>query len=53
MCVYVCVLQPTVQRADMISLKSRMPNYGLQRYQWLTHAWNAFQSEVKLTLQIG
>ncbi|XP_012693646.1 tetraspanin-12 isoform X2 [Clupea harengus] len=38
---------PTVQRADMISLKSRMPNYGLQRYQWLTHAWNAFQSEFK------
>ncbi|XP_041934154.1 tetraspanin-12 isoform X1 [Alosa sapidissima] len=39
--------EPAVQRADMISLKSRMPNYGLQRYQWLTHAWNAFQSEFK------
>uniref|UniRef100_A0A096MDB7 Tetraspanin n=1 Tax=Poecilia formosa TaxID=48698 RepID=A0A096MDB7_POEFO len=24
-----------VQRADMISLKSRMPDYSLQRYQWL------------------
>ncbi|KAF7653266.1 hypothetical protein LDENG_00085120 [Lucifuga dentata] len=37
--------QPAVQRSDMISLKSRMPNYGLQRYQWLTHTWNTFQTE--------
>ncbi|XP_069580252.1 tetraspanin-12 isoform X2 [Brachyistius frenatus] len=36
---------PSVQRSDMISLKSRMPNYGLQRYQWLTHTWNSFQTE--------
>ncbi|MBN3297307.1 TSN12 protein, partial [Amia calva] len=34
-----------VQRSDMISLKSRMPNYGLSRYQWLTHAWNFLQTE--------
>lgn len=49
-CVMVCVLglQPSVQRSDMISLKSRMPNYGLQRYQWLTHAWNSFQTEVRV-----
>ncbi|KAI5093983.1 tetraspanin-12 [Silurus meridionalis] len=39
--------EPSVQRSDMISLKSRMPNYGLQRYQWLTHAWNSFQTEFK------
>ncbi|XP_035502671.1 tetraspanin-12 isoform X2 [Scophthalmus maximus] len=39
--------QPSVQRSDMISLKSRMPNYGLQRYQWLTHTWNSFQTEFK------
>ncbi|XP_029351026.1 tetraspanin-12 isoform X2 [Echeneis naucrates] len=38
---------PSVQRSDMISLKSRMPNYGLQRYQWLTHTWNSFQTEFK------
>ncbi|KAJ8387369.1 hypothetical protein AAFF_G00157460 [Aldrovandia affinis] len=31
----------------MISLKSRMPNYGLPRYQWLTQAWNFFQTEFK------
>lgn len=31
----------------MISLKSRMPHFGLQRYQWLTHAWNALQTELK------
>ncbi|KAK1169014.1 tetraspanin-12 [Acipenser oxyrinchus oxyrinchus] len=36
-----------VQRSDMISLKSRMPNYGLSRFQWLTHAWNFFQKEFK------
>ncbi|XP_006633379.2 tetraspanin-12 [Lepisosteus oculatus] len=36
-----------LQRSDMISLKSRMPNYGLSRYQWLTHAWNFFQKEFK------
>ncbi|KAJ0012715.1 hypothetical protein NQD34_017049 [Periophthalmus magnuspinnatus] len=39
--------EPLVQRSDMISLKSRMPNYGLQRYQWLTHTWNTFQTEYK------
>ncbi|CAK6980644.1 tetraspanin-12 [Scomber scombrus] len=39
--------QPSVQRSDMISLKSRMPNFGLQRYQWLTHTWNTFQTEFK------
>ncbi|KAJ8006695.1 hypothetical protein DPEC_G00109890 [Dallia pectoralis] len=39
--------EPSVQRSDMISLKSRMPNYGLQRYQWLTYAWNTFQTEFK------
>ncbi|KAG8005403.1 Tetraspanin-12, partial [Nibea albiflora] len=38
---------PAMQRSDMISLKSRMPNYGLQRYQWLTHTWNSFQTEFK------
>ncbi|XP_010866566.1 tetraspanin-12 isoform X6 [Esox lucius] len=37
--------EPSIQRSDMISLKSRMPNYGLQRYQWLTYAWNTFQTE--------
>ncbi|XP_075711161.1 tetraspanin-12-like [Rhinoderma darwinii] len=31
----------------MISLKSRMPNYGLPRYQWLTNAWNFFQREFR------
>uniref|UniRef100_A0A3Q3VWZ8 Tetraspanin n=1 Tax=Mola mola TaxID=94237 RepID=A0A3Q3VWZ8_MOLML len=36
-----------VQRSDMISLKSRMSNFGLQRYQWLTHTWNHFQTEFK------
>ncbi|XP_020512908.1 tetraspanin-12 [Labrus bergylta] len=39
--------QPPIQRSDMISLKSRMPNFGLQRYQWLTHTWNSFQTEFK------
>lgn len=39
--------QSSVQRSDMISLKSRMSNYGLQRYQWLTHTWNSFQTEFK------
>ncbi|XP_027139627.1 tetraspanin-12 isoform X1 [Larimichthys crocea] len=39
--------EPAVQRSDMISLKTRMPNYGLQRYQWLTHTWNSFQTEFK------
>ncbi|KAM6895724.1 LOW QUALITY PROTEIN: tetraspanin-12 [Xenentodon cancila] len=39
--------EPSMQRSDMISLKSRMPNYGLQRYQWLTHTWNSFQTEFK------
>lgn len=39
--------EPLVQRSDMISLKSRMPNYGLQRYQWLTHTWNTFQTQFK------
>ncbi|KAJ7426180.1 Tetraspanin-12 [Willisornis vidua] len=36
-----------VQWSDMITLKARMPNYGLPRYQWLTHAWNFFQREFK------
>ncbi|XP_051976280.1 tetraspanin-12-like isoform X1 [Xyrauchen texanus] len=39
--------EPKVQRSDMISLKSRMPHFGLQRYQWLTHAWNSIQTELK------
>ncbi|XP_035604694.1 tetraspanin-12-like [Oncorhynchus keta] len=39
--------EPSVQRSDMISLKSRMSNYGLQHYQWLTHTWNTFQTEFK------
>ncbi|XP_040030940.1 tetraspanin-12 isoform X2 [Gasterosteus aculeatus] len=39
--------EPLVQRSDMISLKSRMQNFGLQRYQWLTHTWNSFQTEFK------
>uniref|UniRef100_A0A3Q1EWU2 Tetraspanin 12 n=1 Tax=Acanthochromis polyacanthus TaxID=80966 RepID=A0A3Q1EWU2_9TELE len=39
--------EPSVQRSDMISLKSRMSNFGLQRYQWLTHTWNSFQTEFK------
>ncbi|XP_034019282.1 LOW QUALITY PROTEIN: tetraspanin-12 [Thalassophryne amazonica] len=39
--------EPSVQRSDMISLKSRMTNYGLQRHQWLTHTWNTFQTEFK------
>ncbi|KAM6291828.1 tetraspanin-12 isoform 4-T5 [Porphyrio hochstetteri] len=34
-----------VQWSDMITLKARMTNYGLPRYQWLTHAWNFFQRE--------
>ncbi|XP_043964357.1 tetraspanin-12 isoform X2 [Gambusia affinis] len=37
--------EPSVQRADMISLKSRMPDYSLQRYQWLTHTWDSFQTQ--------
>ncbi|KAM3587612.1 uncharacterized protein V6R79_010239 [Siganus canaliculatus] len=37
--------EPPVQRSDMISLKSRMTNFGLQRYQWLTHTWNSFQTQ--------
>ncbi|XP_031471167.1 tetraspanin-12 isoform X2 [Phasianus colchicus] len=36
-----------VQWSDMITLKARMTNYGLPRYQWLTHAWNFFQREFK------
>ncbi|XP_051974643.1 tetraspanin-12-like isoform X2 [Xyrauchen texanus] len=39
--------EPMVQRSDMISLKSRMSHFGLQRYQWLTHAWNSIQTELK------
>ncbi|KAM9845884.1 tetraspanin-12 [Aulostomus maculatus] len=39
--------EPSVQRSDMISLKSRMTNFGLQRHQWLTHTWNTFQTEFK------
>ncbi|XP_063783284.1 tetraspanin-12 isoform X3 [Pseudophryne corroboree] len=34
-----------IQWSDMVNLKSRMPNYGLPRYQWLTNAWNFFQRE--------
>ncbi|XP_030816037.1 tetraspanin-12 isoform X1 [Camarhynchus parvulus] len=37
-----------VQWSDMITLKARMTNYGLPRYQWLTHAWNFFQREALL-----
>ncbi|XP_054876668.1 tetraspanin-12 isoform X2 [Poeciliopsis prolifica] len=37
--------EPSVQRADMISLKSRMPDYSLQRDQWLTHTWDSFQTQ--------
>uniref|UniRef100_H3AYL4 Tetraspanin-12 n=1 Tax=Latimeria chalumnae TaxID=7897 RepID=H3AYL4_LATCH len=37
----------SVQWSDVISLKTRMPDYGLPRYQWLTHAWNFFQREFK------
>ncbi|KAK5896381.1 hypothetical protein CgunFtcFv8_009999 [Champsocephalus gunnari] len=37
--------QPSVQISDMISLKSRMQNYGLQRYQWLTHTWDSIQTQ--------
>ncbi|NXT03907.1 TSN12 protein, partial [Prunella fulvescens] len=40
-------LQVPVQWSDMITLKARMTNYGLPRYQWLTHAWNFFQREFK------
>ncbi|XP_066489867.1 tetraspanin-12 isoform X2 [Tiliqua scincoides] len=36
-----------VQWADMVTLKARMINYGVPRYQWLTHAWNFFQREFK------
>ncbi|KAJ8261682.1 hypothetical protein GJAV_G00157140 [Gymnothorax javanicus] len=39
--------EPQFLRSDMISLKSRMTNYGLPRYQWLTQSWNFFQSEFK------
>lgn len=47
---YHCVcVQVAVQRSDMISLKSRMSNFGLQRYQWLTHTWNSFQTQVRQT----
>lgn len=38
--------QVPVQWSDMVTLKARMTNYGLPRYQWLTHAWNFFQREV-------
>ncbi|KAH0616574.1 hypothetical protein JD844_027782, partial [Phrynosoma platyrhinos] len=44
-----CILsfpQVPVQWSDMVTLKARMTNYGLPRYQWLTHAWNFFQREV-------
>ncbi|XP_025969305.1 tetraspanin-12 isoform X1 [Dromaius novaehollandiae] len=36
-----------VQWSDMITLKARMTNYGLPRYQWLSQAWNFFQREFK------
>ncbi|XP_064278371.1 tetraspanin-12 isoform X1 [Passer domesticus] len=42
-----CLTQVPVQWSDMITLKARMTNYGLPRYQWLTHAWNFFQREFK------
>lgn len=47
--VFYCVFllcQPSVQRSDMISLKPRLHNFGLQHHQWLTHTWNHFQTEV-------
>ncbi|XP_047431959.1 tetraspanin-12 isoform X1 [Mugil cephalus] len=54
LCSCVCSVSPdcrgfwsSLQRSDMISLKTRMPNYGLQRYQWLTHTWNSFQTQFK------
>ncbi|XP_028307451.1 tetraspanin-12 isoform X2 [Gouania willdenowi] len=37
--------QPSVHRSDMISLKSRMQNYGLQHYQFITHSWDRFQTQ--------
>ncbi|KAG8439818.1 hypothetical protein GDO86_005836 [Hymenochirus boettgeri] len=36
-----------VQWSDMVSLKAKMPNYGLPGYLWLTNAWNFFQREFK------
>uniref|UniRef100_A0A3B5KML2 Tetraspanin 12 n=1 Tax=Takifugu rubripes TaxID=31033 RepID=A0A3B5KML2_TAKRU len=44
---YKQVRNVTVLRSDMVSLKSQMSNFGLQRYQWLTHTWNSFQTEFK------
>ncbi|XP_041071982.1 tetraspanin-12 isoform X2 [Carcharodon carcharias] len=35
----------SIQRSDMLGLKTRMSHYGMARYQWLTHAWNFFQRE--------
>uniref|UniRef100_A0A3P9H151 Tetraspanin n=1 Tax=Oryzias latipes TaxID=8090 RepID=A0A3P9H151_ORYLA len=37
--------EPSVQRSDMISLKPRLHNFGLQHHQWLTNTWNHFQTE--------
>ncbi|XP_038635973.1 tetraspanin-12 isoform X1 [Scyliorhinus canicula] len=37
----------SIQRSDVLGLKTRMSHYGLARYQWLTHAWNFFQREFK------
>ncbi|XP_043565541.1 tetraspanin-12 isoform X2 [Chiloscyllium plagiosum] len=37
----------SIQRSDVLELKTRMSHYGMARYQWLTHAWNFFQKEFK------
>ncbi|XP_069760057.1 tetraspanin-12 isoform X2 [Narcine bancroftii] len=37
----------SIQRSDMVGLKSRMSYFGMGTYQWLTHAWNFFQREFK------
>ncbi|XP_078075972.1 tetraspanin-12 isoform X2 [Mustelus asterias] len=37
----------SIQRSDLLGLKTRMSHYGTARYQWLTHAWNFFQREFK------
>ncbi|XP_032894191.1 tetraspanin-12 isoform X5 [Amblyraja radiata] len=35
----------SIQRSDMLGLKSRMSHFGMGAYQRLTHAWNFFQRE--------
>lgn len=37
----------SIQRSDMLGLKSRMSHFGMGAYQRLTHAWNFFQREFK------